>query len=409
MNNNNIIVVDSIMGSGKTSWCIDELLNQHLDENILYITPFLDEVKRIKSAATSRNLMEPVNKGSGKIGNIADLLQNQKDIVSTHELFKRFDEKCKQALKDNYYTLIIDETITAVEPYSVKAKDDFKYLLKNKDIDIDDNGLIRWTGSELDTRYTDIKILAENKSLFRVDDKFYLWHYPPEVFHLFKQVYILTYLFDGSIMKYYFDLYNFNYETKSVKYNCESNKYELTDYYEPSRKYIRKRINIYKGQLNQNISVKSNALSASWFKYRYNQSDINQLQKNLNNLTKNIYKCNSDSIMWTTYKNDKKLLKGKGYTNGFVPCNARATNDFCDKTYLYYCCNWYVNPEIKKFFQQKNITINQDKIALAMLLQWIWRSNIRVPNSNKAISIYIPSSRMRELFEDWLNQNPNAA
>ncbi len=404
--NTKITVVDSLMGSGKTSWCIDELLNQHLDENILYITPFLDETERIKTAAKSRNILTPTNKGEGKIGNIGDLLQNQKDIASTHELFKRFDDRCKKALKENDYTLIIDETITAVEPYSVKAKDDFTYLLKNKDISIDDNGLISWTGSELDTRYTDIKILAENKSLFRVDEKFYLWHYPPEIFNLFRKVYILTYLFDGSVMKYYFDLYGFEYETKSVKFNTDLNKYELIEYYEPSKENIRNRISIYEGQLNKNISIKPNALSASWFNL-YNQSDINQLQKNLNNLTKNIYKCCSESIMWTTYKSHKKLLKGKGYTNGFVACNARATNDFWDKTHLYYCCNWFENPEIIKFFKQRGITINQDKIALAMLLQWIWRSNIRIPDSDKTVHIYLPSSRMRTLFTTWLNQDSN--
>ena len=34
-----ITVVDSVMGSGKTSWAI-EYMNTHYDENILYITPY---------------------------------------------------------------------------------------------------------------------------------------------------------------------------------------------------------------------------------------------------------------------------------------------------------------------------------------------------------------------------------
>ena len=68
-----------------------------------------------------------------------------------------------------------------------------------------------------------------------------------------------------------------------------------------------------------------------------------------------------------------------------------------------YCCNWYEHPEIIKFFKQYNIEVAQDKTALSNLLQWIWRSNIRVPDSNKIIDIYIPSKRMRRLFLDWLN------
>ena len=55
------------------------------------------------------------------------------------------------------------------------------------------------------------------------------------------------------------------------------------------------------------------------------------------------------------------------------------------------------------FFKQYNIEVAQDKTALSNLLQWIWRSNIRVLDSNKTIDIYIPSKRMRRLFLDWLN------
>ena len=75
-----ITVVDSIMGSGKTSWAFQDLLNKHLDENILYISPFLSEIegengripKAIKSGEIKRDIVTPKNKGSGKLGNIAN-------------------------------------------------------------------------------------------------------------------------------------------------------------------------------------------------------------------------------------------------------------------------------------------------------------------------------------------------
>lgn len=37
-------VIDSIMGSGKTSWAIDKMNNDNKN-NYIYITPFLSEVK----------------------------------------------------------------------------------------------------------------------------------------------------------------------------------------------------------------------------------------------------------------------------------------------------------------------------------------------------------------------------
>jgi len=50
-----ITVVDSIMGSGKTSWSI-QYINRNVFDNFLYITPFLDEVNRIIKNTTSTAL-----------------------------------------------------------------------------------------------------------------------------------------------------------------------------------------------------------------------------------------------------------------------------------------------------------------------------------------------------------------
>lgn len=383
------------MGSGKTTWCINELLNKRLDKNILYITPYLAEIDRIKEQ-TIRTIYSPKNKGQGKISNIVDLINNQDDIAATHELFRRFDEKCKTALIENKYTLILDETLEVVEPYHFNAKDDYQYLIDNHDIEIDSLNRIRWIGSELNTRFDDVRILAQNKCLFKVDDKFFLWHFPAEVFKLFKQVYVLTYLFDGSLMKNYFDLYEIEYEVKSLK------DYRITDYFTPDKSQYRERLKIYDGKYNNNISQKNNMLSTNWSRSAYSQNDIKQIKKNMSNFARNYIGVSSDQIMWTCIKSNKKKLQGKGYTNGFVSCNARASNDYADRTCLMYAVNWFVNPEIVKFFKQNGIEVDQNSIALSTILQWIWRSNIRVSESNEPINIYIPSRRMRTLLINWL-------
>lgn len=48
--------------------------------------------------------------------------------------------------------------------------------------------------------------------------------------------------------------------------------------------------------------------------------------------------------MWTCFKDDRVKLKGKGYAKGFVPDNARATNDFKDKESLTYTNNRFMHP-----------------------------------------------------------------
>lgn len=105
-----------------------------------------------------------------------------------------------------------------------------KLLQDSGCITIDEDGFVIWNQdkADYDTQYNRIKILAENKSLLYVNQKLLLWRYPPEIFTLFDNVYILTYLFDASILKNYFDLYHIQYMKKSIVY--ENDKYVLSDF-----------------------------------------------------------------------------------------------------------------------------------------------------------------------------------
>ena len=63
-----------------------------------------------------------------------------------------------------------------------------------------------------------------------------------------------------------------------------------------------------------------------------------------------------------------------------------------------YMANIFVNPIIEHFFKAHNVDIDQDKYALAELIQFIYRSRIR---EDKEIYCYIPSKRLRELLIDY--------
>ena len=104
--------------------------------------------------------------------------------------------------------------------------------------------------------------------------------------------------------------------------------------------------------------------------------------------------------MWTTFKDYKNKCRGRGYTKGFVSCNARATNEYRHKKNLAYCINVFNNPIQMKFFISKDVSIDEDTYALSELIQWIFRSQLR--DGNK-INLYLPSERMRSLLIQWLN------
>lgn len=401
------------MGSGKTSWSIQHI-NRNPFENFLYITPFLSEVKRI-SDNSDRDFKQPINKGNGKLESINELLDCQYDIASTHALFKKFDEKTRENIINGHYTLILDEVINVIEPYNIQ-KDDIPLLKDSGCITIDKDGFVVWNKDKLgyDTKYNEIKVLAESRSLVCINQKLLLWHYPPDIFKLFDKIYILTYLFESSILKNYFDLYQIEYEKKSIK--NEDGEYYISDFYLPDTKIYSSLLNIYDGNLNANIKQKQTGLSSTWFSKKVNIPIIQQMKKNLYNYFTNILNAKSDTIMWTTFKDSKTQLRGKGYSKefkteqldnitnayGFLACNARSTNKYGNCFNLSYCLNVYLHPSVTQFFKQKGIAIDEDLYALSEMIQWIWRSRIR---NGENINIYIPSIRMRNLLSSWMKMN----
>lgn len=114
-------------------------------------------------------------------------------------------------------------------------------------------------------------------------------------------------------------------------------------------------------------------------------------------------KDNNESCIWSTFKTYKDRLKGKEVAEkSYLACNTKATNEYRDATAVSYLCNRYMNPIIIQYLRRQDIDVNQEEWALSELIQFVWRSNIREIDSNKTITLFIPSVRMRELFKNWI-------
>lgn len=394
-------VIDSIMGSGKTSWAIDKMNNDD-ENNYIYITPFLSEVERIKTSVTTKKFYEPKNIGEGKLDSLHKLIVQGKNIASTHALFKMATEETISLLRSNDYILILDEVMEVVAPIPLK-KNDLDILFTNELIRVDtnNNNLVIWNEDKLnwETQYDALRRQCICKNVFMVNKVLLMWTFPIDVFNSFKEVYILTYLFDGQIQRYYYDLYDIDYEYKSVY--CDINgKYVLGDYIESyDLSEIKSKINILDDKINTIGDVRT-SLSKSWFERPGNNMMIAQLKRNTENYFINKLKSKSNDNMWTVFKSAKNKVKGQRYTKGFVSLGSRATNNYCDKFNLAYLSNIFINPIIKQFFIERSIAVNEDIYALSELLQWVYRSRIR---KGESINLYIPSLRMRTLLIDWLD------
>lgn len=406
---NVIKIVDDIMGSGKSTWAIN-FINRNPDKKFLCVVPLLDECERYKEK-TNIDIIDPKSWGT-KWKHFKHLVEHNQNIVTTHSLIQKMDLDMLELLKSKEYILMIDECLDVLNTYKI-SKDDLKIIFNEKLVSLDEDGFLIWNEEKKPYKgvYGDIKRLCSFKSLmgFKKDNsdelaRIIMWNFPVDFFKCFEESYIFTYLWDGSIQKSYFDIHGIQYK----KYMLDSQK-ELIEHdksYEfEKRNRVVDLIKIYDGKFN-NIGTrigKSNPLSKSWYedKRKKNRSIFEQLKSNTENYFRTVTKTKSDDNMYTTFESYKKFVSGKGYSKGFVSCNARGTNNFKDKKALAYLINLFVPPDIKQFVEHYNINFDEGLFSLSAFLQWIWRSQIR---DGKPIEIYIPSERMRELLLHWMSE-----
>lgn len=392
-------VCDMIMGAGKTESAITQM-NRDTGSKYIFITPYLDEVERIKQSCSDREFHDPCNKGEGKLEDLHALLKAGLNVASTHALFKTYNDTTKELIRDGNYKLIMDEVAEVVKIEEI-SKDDVELLLNDKVIAVDNDGRVRWNNEEYDGRFCDLRDQILTGHVVMYHGCLMLWEFPIEVFEAFHDVIVLTYMFDAQIQKYYFDINHV--EIQKIGTVCERGEYHFCDYaYVPDyAATIGERIHILDDKKLNEIGNSYTSLSASWYARAKDKQKhlLRQMKNNITNVFINIFASPTGQNLWTTFKDYREVLKGKGYTKGFLPYNIRATNDYRDRDHLAYCVNVFYNPVLKNYFVDHGVSIQEERYALSEMIQWIWRSAIR---DGKEIWIYVPSRRMRELLQGWL-------
>lgn len=402
-----IKVCDAIMGSGKSQSAI-AYMNQHPETKFVYITPYLDEARRIARACPDLLFVEPSDKlpehQFSKLEHTRYLLQEGRNISTTHAAFRSYTQDMIDAIQTYHYVLIVDEAVDVFQELKYN-NGDIQLLLDGGYIR-DEGGVYYYTGKEYSgSRLRDLFFMLRCNNLIPVErqdgkEQYYYWAIPYNIISSFSEVFVLTYLFNYTEMKYFFDIFNISYEFIGIKREgsqyCFSQRTEYIPEYVTS---IRSKLHVfYNPKLNQ-VGRNKKALSSNWMT---NHPDERQLLKN------NLYaflryhmNAKSEDIMWSTYVKDVYHLRGRGYSNQNVEFNRRATNEFRDRTVLAYSVNLFPSPQKVQFFRNHGIVYDSDGFALSTMIQWIWRSAIR---DGHEIWVYIPSRRMRELLEGWMDR-----
>lgn len=401
------------MGSGKTSWAIQYMNEAPISKRFIYITPFMSEIARVIDSIEREFAQPEALKGETKLESLQKLIGEGKDIVSTHALFKRINKELIELIEIQGYTLIIDEVIDILEDQKI-PQDDLKVLLSARNsngdpiISVDSKGFVKWNDDEYEEgNFKKIRNLANAGNLIMYNNTALYWLFPVAAFKGFEEVFVMTYLFQGQLQRYYFDMFDLQYSYHSVAYS--NGRYDLVNYIplgEENRDHLKNLIRIHyskvsdKRDLNK-IGSKRNSFSNSDLRRKMGVKEYRKMIKdNAYNFYRHKIGVSTEYVMWTTFKDFKQKIQPTGLRDQFVEVTARATNNYADKSVCIYLANRYMNPVTKQFFISHDVSVDEDIFALSDLLQWIFRSRIR---KGQPIDIYIPSIRMRNLLELYLN------
>ena len=210
-------VISAIMGSGKTTGMFRFMKDTFRDDSsrrFLYVSLFLSEVGdgksgrevplkgRIHEELPEMDFKMPRNLGQGKKENIKSLLKESRNISTTHQSFKAFDKECIQLMIDGGYTLVIDEALDCISQYEDLDIDSMELLVGGGWLDVEEDGKLVWKTKEVSDKnpYYHIMRLCLTESLYKYKDNILIWEYPPLLLKELDDVYVMTYLFEGSIM-----------------------------------------------------------------------------------------------------------------------------------------------------------------------------------------------------------------
>lgn len=409
-----INVLDSVMGTGKTTG-VFKMIRNNPDKKYLYIGLFIQEVGdgntntkgRIQKELPEMNFRMPKNTGDGKLDGLKRLVKEGHNIASTHSLFSMFDLEVVDLLVKQEYTLIIDEAVDAITTYKNIRKSDIDLMINTGVVVKAEDGKIEWCGDrftqeDYDGKFLEVKELCALGSLYWYDDEVLIWEYPPKLLLELKEVLVITYMFEGSIMSSWM-------KANNIPYQFVDNKdFDLVDN-EIVMESIRKNLDVVVPHKLRKLKLGGTACSVNWFDKKTNTEVWNSLRGVLENFV-DTNSLKVGDVFWTTFLNRKPKLEGKGFTrtpkNGlspFLAFNTKATNDYMHHKACMYAVNVYKTPTETGYLASKGIMFDQDQYALSMMVQFLWRGCIR---KGEPMKVLVLSERMRELLLAWVGK-PN--
>lgn len=453
-----IEVVESLMGNGKTFATLRYIEQQALDNKNsrwIYCTEYLSEIeKRTKDEKSlCRNLWRTPTEDDKTQKFIELLLEPKVQLIAiTHALLLVASKNSyvNSLIKAKGYNLFLDETIELINPYTKCLYGDFlMWQSEGKVKVVEPLGKVEWVykgdgskglATSFDKFAADLQggliyssVDGKRVSLVEIEDEI--------IFNQFDRVILATYQLENTLFDAYLRLKGINKVLcKDIQCSRSNTKQNIRSLITQHTKYYPK--------------FRNKSMSSTWWKGETTTTDDFGNKKSskgatvedyklINNTIRNIgdstgCKGNAHMLGFTVpgsnigVASNAKNIAPKGYPSTvcfveesnteldvdgkpklivtkekdkakstYIPCNSRACEDYKNKVVMVHAFSRYPMQQVANYLTSKNIEYSSEVFALNELLQWLWRSAIRDGNP---ITVSILSERMRDLFNNWLNE-----
>ena len=400
-----IKIIDKPCGSGKTTAMINNFNN--LDK-YLVIVPLLSEVDRIVEGSKEVEFVQPHandNKAGTKYASLEEYLNQGRNIVSTHKMYESLAPLAKAGLLSDYH-IIIDEVPDVVQSIATKSKTSIEeFYVDTGFMEVDEcSGLVRPTQKWIDnqSQVSDTlspKILSAAMSgcLYLQDRQVFIWALPQSILKSGLSLTVLTYKAEGSLFVAYLRKLglSFQLETDASMDNQFREKAAELITVEDIPALTKLKITHTCQQSGTKSARYCNAVSGTLKNLRGRKLKGVDVKDILITCMKEAWlkPANDNKVKLGPFAKDSRL----GEAN-WIPNTTRGTNDYAHCSHLIYLYDQHPHPFITRWLGDSS-TAFADAYALTELIQWVWRSRVR---KGEPITVYLPSTRMRALFEEWL-------
>lgn len=397
-----IEVLDSLPGTGK-SHAIFDYMKQNQEKPWLYLSPMLTEIHDRVQAEAQRVGMEfynPLGEDDIKSEEVLELLKLGVNIACTHALTLKFKHEHLEYLRYMKYQIVCDEEMSLIDKYEIpKADMDF---LKEQDlieIDRENFGRVSFSNKKMDYKaaYGRIKMLCDRGCLYAAknSDAFLVTYVSPDIIFNADRFILCTYNYQGSVMQAFLRLHGI-----ADKEMSDITTYKNTD---DVRKSLQDLIEFIETPSVIKIQEGCN-LSKGWWSTHSDKAGTKKLKHS------DVFKAIAATIRHTKTPVDQmfftipkdyldKVPKSTISHKSFLSCNTKATNAYAHKTLAIHAFDLHPNVNVLSYLQSYGCTVDQEKYALNLLIQWLFRGCIR---KGEKMKVAILSKRMNTIFKNWL-------